>query len=291
MRNLRILVVGGHPADVIDHCGGMMAHHVRRGDSVTALVLTHGLRVHDIVIAEELRLAGKPPDPERLRELMQERGRVKSAEIVQACGILGVTDVRFLGYDDSVLLVTHELIEAVARVIRTVAPDIVVTHYPLENGGVGSHHANAGKIVLEAIPYAGSLDLGDPTPACRVAQVFFMAPLDALFKGSSLSAEPRAYCDYYIDITDVAEMKVNAIDAIRSQRYGGDYARKSVEIWNGKDGHNMRVAYAEGFVSYFPEIGRCLPLSEERLDRANEAEAVTRARTDVMIAPFVKLPK
>lgn len=42
---LRILVVGGHPADVFDHCGGTLAHHVKNGDRVTCLALTQGLRI------------------------------------------------------------------------------------------------------------------------------------------------------------------------------------------------------------------------------------------------------
>ena len=37
---LTILVVGGHPADVFDHCGGTMAHHIQQGDNV---VLTAGV--------------------------------------------------------------------------------------------------------------------------------------------------------------------------------------------------------------------------------------------------------
>jgi hypothetical protein len=40
-----------------------------------------------------------------------------------------------------------------------------------------------------------------------------------------------------------------------------------------------------------PEIGESLPVSRERLDRANEAESQIRARADVIIAPFVELPE
>ena len=40
---LTILVVGGHPADVFDHCGGTLAHHVAQGDRVVCLALTQGL--------------------------------------------------------------------------------------------------------------------------------------------------------------------------------------------------------------------------------------------------------
>ena len=31
---LRLLSIGAHPADIFDQSGGVMAHHVRRGDWV-----------------------------------------------------------------------------------------------------------------------------------------------------------------------------------------------------------------------------------------------------------------
>jgi len=290
MEKLSFLVVGGHPADVFDHCGGTMAHHIRRGDSVTCVGLTHGLRIHDVVIAEELRKQEKTPDPEKLQKLMQERSKVKHAEVVKACGILGMTDVRFLNYDDSVLLVTHELVEALARIIREVKPNVVITHHPLENGGVSNHHSTAGKITMHAIQYAANVDLNDENPGHRVAQVFFMAPGMTTFIDCSLSATPSVFCDLFVDITDVVELKVKAWDAMRSQQYGGDYARKSAETWNGKDGLHMGVSYAEGFVRLKPEIGDFLTVSKERLERANEPETDTHERMNRMIAPFVELP-
>ncbi len=66
MSNLSILVIGGHPADVFDHCGGTLAHHIRRGDRVTALALTQGLRIHDVVISEVFRFQGKRPDADEM---------------------------------------------------------------------------------------------------------------------------------------------------------------------------------------------------------------------------------
>ena len=291
MEPLTILVVGGHPADTFDHCGGTLAHHVRRGDRVVACALTHGLRVHDVVIAEELRQQEKSPDPDRLEALMQERAQVKNAEVSKALGILGITEVRYLNYDDSILLVTHELVEGMARIIREVRPHVVITHYPLEGGGVASHHGNTGKIVLYAITCASNVTPGDPNPGHRIAQVFYMAPDEAHFRGSCLEGEPATFCDYYVDITDVVELKVKALDCMRSQQYGGDYARRGVEGMNGNDGQYMRVPYAESFVRHWPEIGDYLNVSRERLERANEPESQMHARTDRFIAPHVELPK
>ena len=289
MSKLNILVIGGHPADVFDHCGGTLAHHVRRGDHVTALALTQGLRIHDVVISEVFRFQDKRPDAEELDKIIKEREKVKYDEVKNACALFGVTDVRFLRYDDKILLVTPEMVDAVAKEIRQVRPDIIITHYPLENGGFGSHHGNTGKIVLEALHLAGTVDFDDPNPGHRVPQVFFMCPLEASIKITSLSAEPAAYCNLYVDITDVAELKVKALDIMRSQQYGGQYARRHTECWSGKDGHFMKVGYAESFISYYPEIGNHLPLSEELRQRANEPEKTTRERCSQMVAPFVKL--
>jgi LmbE family N-acetylglucosaminyl deacetylase len=150
MRNLTILIVGGHPADAFDNAGGTLCHHVRRGDRVTALVLTHGARVHDVVVSEELRQRERMPEPEELAALMQERMKVKYREVIEACEIMGITDVRFLNYEDAVLMLREDLIQDIARVIREVRPDVVITHYPLDNGGVAEHHAITGQLTLTA---------------------------------------------------------------------------------------------------------------------------------------------
>ncbi|MEW6755292.1 MAG: PIG-L deacetylase family protein [Candidatus Latescibacterota bacterium] len=286
---LTLLVVGGHPADVFDHCGGTLAHHARRGDRVVCLALTHGTRVHDRVISEELRLQQESPEPERLQRLIEERAQVKHAEVVKACGLLGIREVRFLDCDDDVLLVTQELVAALARLVRQVRPDIVVTHYPLEGAGIGSHHAETGKLVLHALSSAANVSPGDPHPGHRIAQLFFMSPEPATFVSSYLAGQATAFCDTYVDVTDVAELKVRALACMGSQQYGADYARKAVEAVSGKDGLYMRVPYAEGFIRNYPEIGEHLPVSRQRLARANEPESAMHARTDVLIAPFVRL--
>ena len=56
---LRILSIGAHPADIFDQSGGAMAHHVARGDYVGCVVLTHGARVHDAVISDEMFHRGR----------------------------------------------------------------------------------------------------------------------------------------------------------------------------------------------------------------------------------------
>lgn len=288
---LRFLVVAGHPADTFDHCGGTMLHHSRRGDKITAVAMTHGTRVHDVVIAEELRLTGRTPSQKELDELIRKRTEVKFAEVKKACAIMGIHDIRFVEYDDSILLVTREMITSVARIIREVKPHAVITHYPMEEGGVASHHGNTGKITLYAIQSAANVWPDDPNPGWRVAQVFFMAPNVASWQLCYLSSHSNAYCDYFVDISDVIQEKVKALDCMRSQQYDGNVARKSIECWNGKEGFNVRVSYAESFITCYPEIGDYLKISNERLERANEPEAVMHERSSRLDAVYTELPE
>lgn len=286
MDSLRILVVGGHPADVFDHCGGTMAHHVEKGDRVTCLALTQGLRIHDVVISEKFREGVSQEDTANLEKICAEREAVKYREVQDACACFGVTDVRFLRYDDRVLLETSEMVEAAARVIRDVRPHILITHFPFEGGGVGNHHATAARIAQSAAALAATFDFDGQVAGWRIAQTFFMIPSANRMNDSYLSAMFQPYCSYYVDITDVVDKKVAALNCMKSQQYEGRYAMKRTEVCEGAFGHHMRVGYAEAFIPCSPEIGFLLPLSEERYLWANEPEAETRQRGSVMKAPF-----
>jgi LmbE family N-acetylglucosaminyl deacetylase len=94
---------------------------------------------------------------------------------------------------------------------------------------------------MYAMTVAGNIVPGSPSPPHRVAQVFFMAPVIATFAMSYLSARETVFCDYYVDITDTAELKVRALDAMRSQQYAGNYARKTIETWQGRPLHGSRL--------------------------------------------------
>ena len=161
---LRILSIGAHPADIFDQSGGAMAHHAARGDWVGCVVLTHGARVHDAVVSDEMFHREEVPEAEELKQLMAERSEVKAEEVRRACRSLGVEEVRFLGIDDAVLMVTEESVRTVARLVRELKPDIVLTHFPREGDGKTNAHATAGQIVLHALSHAAGVDPGDRRP-------------------------------------------------------------------------------------------------------------------------------
>lgn len=288
-RPLRVLCIGGHPADTFDSAGGTLAHHVQNGDEVTVVALTAGTRIHDVVISDTLRFEERIPDAENLTALMAERAQVKEDEVRRACAFLGITDVRFFGCDDAVLTLGEELILRMAALIREVRPDVIVTHHPNELGEYGNHHAMTAQLVLNGIGAAHGVGMGDPNPPHRVAQVFFTTSA-LVMPSNALSAPLHWYPDRIVDITDVVEAKVRALDAMRSQQYGGDYARKTIEMVDGAMGSVGGVAYGEGFVTYWPEVSRLFPVSDWLLQRAVESEADLMHRRSKIIAATLDLP-
>lgn len=275
---LRILVVGAHPADVFDQSGGTMAHHTKRGDDVTCVVLTHGVRIHDNVISEAMWHKTQIPAADELLKLMAERADVKAEEVRRACKLLGVEKIVFFGADDAILLVTEAPIRRLASIIRQLKPDVVLTHYPKEGDEFIRDHAIAGQIVMHAIQYAGRVDPGDRNPAHRVAQVFFFGIGAAPIRSTLWDAQGGYINDVFIDISDVIEKKLAALDCLQSQGYGGPYARKRIESSDGAFGAAHRVGYAEGFIKMNSECHYFLPVTDDALTlaRMSDHEYTTR---------------
>lgn len=269
---LRLLSIGAHPADIFDQSGGTMAHHVDRGDTVACAVLTHGARVHDAVISDAMFHRDEIPDDSELQEIMQERSDVKVDEVRAACNILGVTDLHFFGADDAVLLVTSETVKRLARTIRELRPDIVLTHFPKEGDGLTNAHAIAGQTVMHAIGFASSVDPGDSTPPHRVARVFYFGAGAARLRSNVWDSEGGYYNDVFIDITDVIQKKLAALDCLESQGYSGAYARKRIETNDGAFGVSGGCAYAEGFISASAETHYYLPVNDYALKKAKSSD-------------------
>ena len=78
--------------------------------------------------------------------------------------------------------------------------------------------------------------------------------------------------DVFIDIGDVVEKKLAALDCLVSQGYGGAYARKRIETSDGAFGTAASCAYAEGFIRQNAETHYVLPLTEQALKNARESD-------------------
>ncbi|MCX6030379.1 MAG: PIG-L family deacetylase [Chloroflexi bacterium] len=270
-RPLRILSIGAHPADIFDQSGGAMAHHAARGDYVACVVLTHGVRVHDKVISDSMFHRDQVPTGDEMLQIIAERSDLKAEEVRKACGILGFQDVYFFGEDDAVLLMTEGTVRRLAAMIRQIKPDIVLTHFPREGDAFSSSHAIAGQITMYAINHAASVDPADKNPPHRVAQVFFFGTAAGI-RRHLWDAEGGYYNDVFIDITDVVEKKLAAMDCLVSQGYGGAYARKRIETSDGAFGQSGGVAYGEGFISLNSETHYFFPVTDYALQRARSSD-------------------
>jgi 4-oxalomesaconate hydratase len=173
---------------------------------------------------------------------------------------------------DSMLLMTEGSVRRLAAMIRQLKPDIVLTHFPREGDAFSNPHAIAGQITLYAISYAASVDPADSNPPHRVAQVFFFGTSAAGPRHHLWDAEGGYYNDVFIDITDVVDKKLAAMDCLASQGYGGAYARKRIETSDGAFGQAGGVSYGEGFIRLNAETHYVLPITDYALKRARSSD-------------------
>jgi LmbE family N-acetylglucosaminyl deacetylase len=148
---LSLMVVHAHPDDEVFSTGGILALYASRGYRTTVVYGTNGE-------------AGEMHDPDRdPNEALSQLGTIRPEEARQACSILGVSDVVFLGYRDSGMKDSEEnanpenfmnapLDEAVSRlleVIREKHPQVIVTYD--EHGGYGHpDHLQTNRVTTEA---------------------------------------------------------------------------------------------------------------------------------------------
>ena len=283
-RNIRLMIVGGHPADTFDQAGGTLAHHVARGDSVTAIVCTTGARSHHTGLADLKRKHGASFD---IEAEVQRAVEEKLGEARRACGIMGFDDVRDLGFEDDDILVTQDKIEAIASAIRDVKPDVMIAHHPYETGGL-KLHATIGQSTIFAWQVAAGAGRGGQEPH-NVPAIYFMSPMSYV-GNNSLEYAGMARADVYVDITDVIDKKVEALDQLASQRYTGPYTRKRSETSDGGFGNNAGVAYAEQFQSFFPMVRYTLPVTDYDLEKGTPLGGDGMARRSEIVGGLLPLP-
>jgi LmbE family N-acetylglucosaminyl deacetylase len=282
---IRILAVGAHPADAFDQAGGTLAHHVAEGDQVSALILTGGANSHDWRLQDRHMQADESFN--RGKEIDASKDE-KTDEVRRACAELGIKDLHFLGREDDEELLTQEMIFEIAEKFRELRPHIVITHHPYEEGGF-KLHASAGRGVLYARRACTASSRLPGTPYL-VPIVYFMSPM-AYVQHNSLNQGSFFRPDVYVDITDVVEKKIRAIDCIQTQYYGGLYARKTVEISDGLSGNIAWTSYAEQFQRFTPPLCYKLPISEFEIRTAEEPREETMLRRGYMLDHMASIPE
>lgn len=130
-----VLAIGAHPDDVEFGCGGTLAKWSANGAVVHHLVCTDGSK------------GTWNPDAD-IAALIAAR-QVEQRNAASALGATGT--VSFLGYIDGELEHSRETVDRIALAIRTIKPDVVLSHDPWKRYRLHPDHRNTGLNVCDAI--------------------------------------------------------------------------------------------------------------------------------------------
>lgn len=241
MSDRRLVAVHAHPDDECISTGGILAKYAAERAHVCLVTCTNG-EVGEIAELPEL------PSPDELRPRL---GEFRQGELREACAVLGLQDLRLLGYHDSGMegtpeneaahaFVNQDLDEVVGRmvaVLREVRPQVTVTYN--EFGFYGHpDHIMANKVTLAAVEAAADParypQTGDPW---RVAKLYYTAiPLSRMLAAAEIFgtndeggppfdeewvrrvATPDELVTTQIDVTPYVHRKFEALAAHRTQR-------------------------------------------------------------------------
>jgi LmbE family N-acetylglucosaminyl deacetylase len=206
----RVLVVTAHPDDVDFGAAGTVARWTQAGIEVVYCVVTDG------------DAGGHDPSVSRADMVVLRR-----AEQSAAAKCVGVEDVRFLGYRDGTIEPSIGLRKDLARVIRQVRPDRVVTQSPDRNYAriQASHpdHRAVGAAALDAV-------YPDARNQFAFPELLADEGLEPwVTKEVWLMASPQAH--HYVDITDTFPNKLAALQSHVSQTGHMDDLEKFLRGW------------------------------------------------------------
>ncbi|UOY93114.1 bacillithiol biosynthesis deacetylase BshB2 [Ectobacillus sp. JY-23] len=182
-----VLVVFPHPDDESFAAGGTISMYTKAGIPVTYACGTLG---------QMGRNMGKQVFANR--ETMPQ---IRKKELQDACAVMGIQDLRMLGFHDKML--EFEDVEFVAdrieEIIREVNPSLVITFYP--EHGVHPDHNAFGRAAVRAVE---RMPKGERPVIHAVA---------ITKNRTEILGEP----DVVVDVRDVFDQKLAALAAHRSQ--------------------------------------------------------------------------
>lgn len=224
-----VLAVVAHPDDIDVIAGGSLAKYVHNGATVFYYVLTNGNKGSD----------DHTMTNDELRDIRREEQR-------QAAHIIGTSDIVFGDYDDGCLECCHDVKGDIARVIRRVKPDTVVTFDPtvvyMFDTGMINHpdHRAAGQAALDAV-----------FPLARDWRSFPEHETDEHLQPHKVKTVLLVNDDkatYFEDITEFFDTKLAALAAHKSQFSDIEQVHGFVRANAESMGARAAVQYAEGFV-------------------------------------------
>ncbi len=162
MGPLSILCVIAHPDDEIS-CGGCLAKYAAQGVSIDIVCAARGDGADAQIAAIGLAT----------RETL---GQVRSQELRAACQLLGAHPPLLLGYQDGEVerVPLEKASEHLARIIRQLAPLVVITHGP--EGGYGHpDHIAVSRFTTRAFALASDPQPGEDFSSFSPAKLYYLA--------------------------------------------------------------------------------------------------------------------
>jgi len=223
-----VLGVAAHPDDLDFGASGSFAKWAQDGADVYYLILTDGSKGSD--------------DPNITSEQLI---KIRQDEQRNAAKAVGAKDVFFLAYPDAYLEVTMDLKKDIARHIRKIKPDVVVTTDPTviynsERGFINhSDHRAAGQATVDAV-----------FPMARDRLTFPELITEGFMphKVSTLLFSSFGEGTFFVDITPTIDNKMAALAAHVSQMADIQSTQKRMKEVATLVGGKMGVGYGEGFI-------------------------------------------
>jgi len=213
-KKLTILAIGAHGDDIELACGGTLAKAIKNGHEVTmVLVSGHGSNDHNNM---KIRAQG-----------------VAQQEAKAAAKILGVSKLHILGYQDTFIPYSAELISKLEDIMTECKPDIIFTHFVFDTH---QDHIRTAHSTISAARRQNTILLYEPINPSGQGYVAF---------------RPQAY----MDISQTIDTKINSLKAHKSQYE--KYTDKWIEAVVARAkfrGFEMGVDYAECFEVVRAEI-------------------------------------
>ena len=223
-----------HPDDAEFLCGGTVALWAKRGVEVTYVCATDGSAGWN--------------EPGLTRDEIAAR---REEEMREVAALLGVHEVRFLGYPDGALEASLDLRRSLTREVRRARPEVLVSFDPSElwSGRSYINHPDH-RAVGEAVLAVAACDA--PT------RPQFPELLDEGLEPFKLRRVWLASDEgeHVVDVGETIDLKIQALLAHRSQmeNMGAFDADARVREWAGKLADGTPHEYAERFRAFEIEV-------------------------------------
>jgi len=220
--------IHAHPDDQEFTVGGTLAKWARAGSHIVTVCITSGGAG-----------SNDHTPPGMTREALVP---IREEEQRQACRVLGVSEVLFLGHEDGMLEPSLALRRELTRTIRRYRPDAVVCGDPTMRfyGSIYMNHPDH-RAASDA-----ALDAVFPSAETRLIFPELLAEGLQPHKVQAVFIHGSAQPDTFIDISEVLGVKVAALKEHRTQMGSWD-PTEMIRAWAREQGAKRRLKAAESF--------------------------------------------